>query len=265
MTHNAPVDAEMGSGSEVDYGSISDGSMEADPNAAPTGMDWDKEGTIYTALSYKELRSKLEIQVLPSDDRERQCFDIPVWFELGDPNVHYNAPAARSYETSGEMGGPDWHALFFYILDHCAGLQGVSTVFVLVDNRNLASEHTQDATIAHWPAVAAWWKSRVVMTGPTCELSDLLFIPICKASGLERVHPTWAGTFVLAALCLVFPQKHFALLDSDCIPVTLFEVGDLWRGSLLSSSYRAPYIMRYQRLCWEAGVNRDFGGFGQCP
>ena len=80
-----------------------------------------------TALSYKELRSKLEVQVLPNDDRERQCFDIPVWFELGDPNVHYHAPEARSYETSGEMGGPDWHALFFYILDHCAGLQRIST------------------------------------------------------------------------------------------------------------------------------------------
>ena len=43
------------------------------------------------------------------------------------------------------------------------------------------------------------------------------------------VHHTWAGTFVLAALCLVFPGLHIVLLDSDCVPVTLFEVEDLWR------------------------------------
>ena len=52
---------------------------------------------------------------------------------------------------------------------------------------------------------------------------------ISQASGLHLVHPTWAGTFVLAALCLVFPGLHIVLLDSDCVPVTLFEVEDLWQ------------------------------------
>ena len=52
-------------------------------------------------------------------------------------------------------------------------------------------------------------------------------IPISAAAGLEHVHPTWAGTFVLAALVFLFPGIHFVLLDSDCVPVTLFEVADL--------------------------------------
>ena len=55
------------------------------------------------------------------------------------------------------------------------------------------------------------------------------FFPVSQASGLHLVHHTWAGTFVLAALCLVFPGLNIVLLDSDCVPVTLFEVEDLWQ------------------------------------
>ena len=40
--------------------------------------------------------------------------------------------------------------------------------------------------------------------------------------------PTWAGTFVLAALVFLFPDTNLVLLDSDYIPITLFEVDELW-------------------------------------
>ena len=36
----------------------------------------------------------------------------------------------------------------------------------------------------------------------------------------------WAGVFVQAARFL-HPAQHFALIDNDCAPVTLFEVQDL--------------------------------------
>ena len=52
--------------------------------------------------------------------------------------------------------------------------------------------------------------------------------------GLHHVHPTWAGTFVLAALVAMFPGINFVLLDSDCLPVTLFEVEDLWTEAYLA-------------------------------
>ena len=41
---------------------------------------------------------------------------------------------------------------------------------------------------------------------------------------------------MLAALVFLFPGIDFVLLDSDCVPVTLFEVADLWKElSLLQS------------------------------
>ena len=83
--------------------------------------------------------------------------------------------------------------------------------------------------LQHWPAVAAWWSSRACIQGPAQELCDVVFFPVRQASGLHLVHHTWAGTFVLAALYLVFPGLNIVLLDSDCVPVTLFEVEDLWQ------------------------------------
>ena len=58
------------------------------------------------------------------------------------------------------------------------------------------------------------------MHRPAGELCDLIYIPISAGAGLEHVHPTWAGTFVLAALVFLFQGVHLVLLDSDCVPVT---------------------------------------------
>ena len=33
---------------------------------------------------------------------------------------------------------------------------------------------------------------------------------------------------MLAAMVFLFPDTHFVLLDSDCIPVSLFEIDELW-------------------------------------
>ena len=96
-------------------------------------------------------------------------------------------------------------------------LRFLSTVYVLVDNRDLTNLDNPEPSLQHWPAQ---------------ERCDVVCFPISQASGLHLVHPTWAGTFVLAALCLVFPGLHIVLLDSDCVPVTLFEVEDLWQEAL---------------------------------
>ena len=63
-------------------------------------------------------------------------------------------------------------------------------------------------------------------------LLDPCRFPACEQTGLHRVHPTWAGTFALAALVALFPGVNFILLDSDCLPVTLFEAADLWREAV---------------------------------
>ena len=47
-------------------------------------------------------------------------------------------------------------------------------------------------------------------------------------TGLDKVHATWAGTYILDACVFLFPGINFALIDSDCVPVTLFEIQELW-------------------------------------
>ena len=54
-----------------------------------------------------------------------------------------------------------------------------------------------------------------------------IYVPISHTTGLNEVHCTWAGTFVLEALCTVYPTINFALRNSDCVPTALFEAADL--------------------------------------
>ncbi len=83
-------------------------------------------------------------------------------------------------------------------------------------------------------AAVAWWHSRLQLVGPRKEKTELLFFPATEQTGLHHVHPTWAGTFALAALVALFPGTNFILLDSDCLPVTLFEAADLWKEVYLT-------------------------------
>ena len=72
------------------------------------------------------------------------------------------------------------------------------------------------------------WKERLQFTGPYGECTTVVFVPIGLDTGLTKVHPTWAGTFILDACVFLFPCIHFALIDSDCVPVTFFEFEELW-------------------------------------
>ena len=204
---------------------------ECDPGAGcPVGHGgWGERSSIWWFYSLGVCPLKLHLQILPNDREHREGFDAPITFRLGDPNVHFHAAAAKPYETSGATGKPEWASLFGFILARMSHLRFLSTVYVLVDNRDLTNLDNPEPSLQHWPAVAAWWSSRACMQGPAQERCDVVFFPISQASGLHLVHPTWAGTFVLAALCLVFPGLHIVLLDSDCVPVTLFEVEDLWQ------------------------------------
>ena len=78
--------------------------------------------------------------------------------------------------------------------------------------------------------VAAWWKEKIKYVGPYGEHTTVVFVPISSDTGLERVHPTWAGTYILDACVYLFSGTNFALIDSDCVPVTLYEIQELWRS-----------------------------------
>ena len=171
---------------------------------------------------------------LPGDSLGRGSFDTSTRFVAGDPGAKFGATAPLEYETTGDVGHPHWEAIFEYILRQCGYLLEFDTVYVVVDNRNLAEHKRQDPSLPHWPAAARWWHSRLKLIGPHKEKTELLLFPISATTGLHHVHPTWAGTFVLAALVAVFPGLNFVLLDSDCLSVTLFEVADLWTEAFLA-------------------------------
>ena len=66
------------------------------------------------------------------------------------------------------------------------------------------------------PYFAPWIKGRCEIIGPHQEKTTAIYVPISQATGIEKVRFTWAGTFVLEALCLAYPTVNFALIDSDC-------------------------------------------------
>ena len=87
------------------------------------------------------------------------------------------------YEVSGARGEPHWDMIFGYLLQHFGHIRLFQTAFVLVDNRDLTAPETEQASLAHWPTVAAWWASRLSLHGPARELCDLIFVPIGPAAG----------------------------------------------------------------------------------
>ena len=185
-------------------------------------------------LSHAQWCDKVMNESLPGDGFGRGCFDTLPRFVVGDPSARFETHTPLTYETNGETGQPLWKEIFGHILKECAYLTAFHTVYVMVDTRNLKAHETSQEGLPHWPAAVAWWHSRVQLVGPHQERTELLYFPATEETGLHRVHPTWAGTFVLAALVAVFPGINFILLDSDCLPITLFEAADLWKEGFLA-------------------------------
>ena len=113
--------------------------------------------------------------------------------------------------------------LFQWITDNLSWLPQYATVYVYVDNRKLSGTDPP----AYWPHFAPWIQGRCTVTGPYQEKTTAIHFPIHADTGLHQVHYTWAGAAALEALCLMFHTVNFALIDSDCVPTSLFEVAEL--------------------------------------
>ena len=150
---------------------------------------------------------------LPGDHHGRGSFDTSASFVVGDPGARFGSAAPLEYEVTEEIGRPHWELIFEHVRRHCGYLIEFHTVYVMVDNRDLANHKRQDSSLPHWPAAARWWHSRLKLMGPHKEKTELLLFPNSESTGLHHVHPTWAGTFVLAALVAMFPGINFILLD----------------------------------------------------
>ena len=155
-------------------------------------------------------------------------------WRFGDPHKKTAAPDRHDYDIKLSDGielspGPQWHNLYRWIVSQADEFLPFDTVYLITDNRDLlAGTVKQNPGLSHWPVVAAWWKERIKYVGPYGEHTTVVFVPITADTGLERVHPTWAGTYILDACVYLFPGINFALIDSDCVPVTLYEIQELW-------------------------------------
>ena len=111
---------------------------------------------------------------LPGDSHGRGSFDTSAHFVAGDPGAKFGAAAPLEYEVTGEIGHPHWELIFEYVLRQCGYLVEFHTIYVMVDNRDLANHTRQDPSLPHWPAAARWWHSRLKLIGPHKEKTELL-------------------------------------------------------------------------------------------
>ena len=121
-------------------------------------------------------------------------------------------------ETEGDL--PDTTAIIRTLMSHRDLIMNNQMIYLIVDNR-------MPADVPRWPAFAAWWASRRCLVGPQEETTDILWVCADATTGLHKVPYYWAGVFVLEVARFLYPAQHFALIDNDCVPVTLFEVQDL--------------------------------------
>ena len=69
----------------------------------------------------------------------------------------------------------------------CGYLTVFHTVYVMVDNRDLANHQRKDSSLPHWQAAARWWHSRLKLIGPHKEKTELLLFPISASTGLHHM------------------------------------------------------------------------------
>ena len=155
-----------------------------------------------------------------------QCKDITTEYGLNlsahenwrieDPHKKTAEPDRHDYPIAEEQEieiplGPDWHKLFRWLLSQRALFLPYHTVYLVTDNRDLQSDEVQTTPgLVHWPKVAAWWQERIRYVGPYGELTTVVFVHISADTGLDRVHPTWAGTYVLNACVFHFRPSILA-------------------------------------------------------
>ena len=187
-------------------------------------------------LSFQKLTAFFNHVPLPRDNELKEKFDMGSNLLLGDP-IPLRFQDVPEYAKRASSGSVGWRALFSHLISLRDQVIVCERVYILVDNRDMSDMGATNHSIPHWPPAAAWWASRVQLVGPFRERTDVVSIHICEATGLANVHPTWAGTFVLAGMVALYPNIHFALIDNDCLPLTLFEIAELWS---LASPDRVP-------------------------
>ena len=135
-----------------------------------------------TGVNFQQFCDRLRTD-LPGDSHGRGSFDTSARFVAGDPGARFGDSAPLEYEVTGEIGHPHWELIFEYILRQCGYLIDFHTVYIMVDNRDLANHKRRDPSLPHWPAAARWWHSRLKLIGPHKEKTELFLFPMCTPLG----------------------------------------------------------------------------------
>ena len=136
---------------------------------------------------------------------------------------------STGYPSSDTGGRVFFTQILSQLIARSQDFLGARTVYLIVDSR---LPHLVD----YWPAFQPWWASREQLVGPHKEVTRMVWYPIHDQSGVQYVPHTWAGVFVLLVARFLFPSINIALVDTDCVPVSLFEVEDLILLSKLQMS-----------------------------
>ena len=139
------------------------------------------------------------------------------------------AEDSTGYPSSDTGGRVLFTQILSQLIDRSQDFLGARTVYLIVDSR---LPHSVD----YWPAFQPWWASREQLVGPHKEVTRMVWYHINDQSGVQYVPHTWAGVFVLLVARFLFPSINIALVDTDCVPVSLFEVEDLIQLSKLQMS-----------------------------
>ena len=115
-----------------------------------------------------------------------------------------------------------WLALIQAVLQHKNTFDCNNTIYLIVDNR-------QPQEVPHWPPFCSWWNSRRELKGPADEATDIIWIT--ATDQLDSTPYYWTGPLLLCIARWLFPSCHIALIDNDCVPLSLFEITDLLKLS----------------------------------
>ena len=130
----------------------------------------------------------------------------------------------------------DYKALIRWILDRRDNIEKSDTIYLQLENRKLHGVDGAFPCPSFFAAYTPYLHARCSMVGPLGERTASFFLPISIETGLSHVHFR-AGPLALEVLVFLFPAINWILIDTDCVPTSLFEVDELIKISMSQSDW----------------------------
>lgn len=251
------LDNQEGDGNSVDWGTEN---PETDLEEVIGGLEENETET--TAVAAHEANTyELPEWVTPGEDKHQEFLDGLIdeeagmgfvaevaptlgldreleasHWRVGDHAAKYGQSISFDYPTcsdpiDGLFSCPNTVKLMSFILAHKSSIEEQDTIYLQVDTRSLNRMEQmpgqQKPPPDFFKNYSPWLKARCSLIGPCGERTASFFVPIQPETGLASIHYTWAGPFALEAAVFLFPTKNWILIDTDCVPTSLFEVEEL--------------------------------------